>query len=100
MICQFCNDLLFIYYLFKILKTIQSRTPYKRGAEVKRIPCIQNLFTKSTKEQEPRGHPTSASNVAWIIVNYSSTRVNWPLLALYDLGVDSHPPIFGKQCYG
>ena len=40
---------LFIY-LFKILKTIQSRTPYKRGAEVKRIPCIQNLFTKSTKE--------------------------------------------------
>ena len=38
------------YYLFKILKTIQSRTPYKRGAEVKRIPCIQNLFTKSAKE--------------------------------------------------
>ena len=35
-------------------------------------------------EQEPRGHPTSASNVAWIIVNYSSTRVSWPLLALYD----------------
>ena len=25
------------YYLFKILKTIQSRTLYKRGAEVKRI---------------------------------------------------------------
>ena len=25
------------YYLFKILETIQSRTPYKRGSEVKRI---------------------------------------------------------------
>ena len=47
----------------------------------------QNIF-----EQEPCGHPTSASNVAWIIVNYSSTRVNWPLLALYDWeGVDSRP---------
>ena len=35
-------------------------------------------------EQEPHGHPTSASDIAWIIVNYSSTRVSWPLLALYD----------------
>ena len=35
-------------------------------------------------KQEPRGHQTSASNVAWIIVNYSSTRVSWPLLALHD----------------
>ena len=51
-------------------------------------------------KQEPCGHPTSASNVAWIIVNYSSTRVNWTLLALYDRGrVDSRPPIFGKQCF-
>ena len=24
-------------YLFKILKSVQSRTPYKRGAELKRI---------------------------------------------------------------
>ena len=22
--------------------------------------------------------------IAWIIVNYSSTRVSWPLMALYD----------------
>ena len=40
---------LFIY-VFKILKTIQSRTPYKRGAEVKRIHVYKILFTKSTKE--------------------------------------------------
>ena len=37
------------------------------------------------RQQEPRGHPTSASNVAWMIVNYSSTRVSWLLLALCDL---------------
>ena len=46
----------------------------------------QKISEKSSdpKKQEPRGHPTWASNVAWIIVNYSSTRVSWPLLALYD----------------
>ena len=50
-------------------------------------------------KQEPSGHPTSASNVAWIIVNHSSTIVSWPLLALYDWGgADSPLPIFGKQC--
>ena len=45
------------------------------------------------KEQEPSGHPTSASSVARIIVNYSSTRISWPLLALYDWeGTDSPFP--------
>ena len=29
------------------------------------------------QKQEPSGHLTLASNVAWIIVNYSSTRVSW-----------------------
>ena len=29
-----------------------------------------------TVKQEPCGHPTSASNVEWIIVNYSSIRVS------------------------
>ena len=37
------------------------------------------------RKQEPHGHPTSASNVAWMIVNYSSTRGSWRLLALCDL---------------
>ena len=57
------------------------------------------LFVKYSK-QEPSGHPISASNVVWIIVNYSSTRVSWPLLAFYDWGgADSPLPIFRKQCH-
>ena len=34
---------------------------------------------KNFQEQEPCGHPTSTSSVGWIIVNYSYTRVSWPL---------------------
>ena len=52
-----------------------------------------------TAKHEPSGHLTLASNVAWIIVNYSSTRVSWSPLAFYDRGVDFPLPFFGKQCY-
>ena len=46
------------------------------------------IFEKLMK-QEPSGHPTSASNVAWVIVNYSSMGI----LAFYDRGkVDSPLP--------
>ena len=49
------------------------------------VPFQKIKFGRQHYEQEPRGHPTSASNVAWMIVNYSSTRVSWLLLALCDL---------------
>ena len=56
--------------------------------------------TRGNEKQEPSGHPTSASNVAWTIVNYSSTSVSWALLVFFAWGTaDSHLPIFGKQCY-
>ena len=51
-------------------------------------------------KQGPSGHPTSASNVVWIIINYSSTRVSWGLLAFCVWErADSLLPILRKQCY-
>ena len=44
-------------------------------------------------KQEASGHLTSASIVAWIIVNYSPIRVSWAFLAFCDRGgVDSPSP--------
>ena len=44
---------------------------------LKELKIVISLLSANYLEQEPCGHATSASNVAWIIVNYSSTRVSW-----------------------
>ena len=42
-----------------------------------KAPNLVQIRVNHIDQQEPHGHPTSASNVASIIVNYSSTRVSW-----------------------
>ena len=50
---------LFIIYLFKILKTIQSCTPYKRGAEVKRIHVYRIYLQKVPRNKRNLNRSTS-----------------------------------------
>ena len=43
--------LVLFIYLFKILRTIQSRTPYKSGAEVKRIHVYKIYLQKVSRNK-------------------------------------------------
>ena len=52
------GGVLFIY-LFKILKTIQSHTPYKRGAEVKRIHVYKIYLQKVPRNKRNLNKSTS-----------------------------------------
>ena len=53
-------ELWIIYLLlFKILKTIQSRTPYKRGAEVKRIHVYKIYLQKVPRNKRNLNKSTS-----------------------------------------
>ena len=52
---------IYFIYLFKILRTMHSRTPYKRGAEVKRIHVYKIYLQKLSRNKRNLNKSTTSN---------------------------------------